>query len=1272
MAVIQIKRGTAAQWAAVNPVLALAELGLEVDTNKLKAGDGVSVWNDLDYLTGDSVPSGDGGNSNNNGIALTDLSVIKPNPLPSGSGDVTYNSTSGEFTYTPPEQFSGSYDDLTNTPNIPTVPTDVSAFNNDVGYLTTESDTLDNVTGRGNTTSNDITAGGDGSTSGVTISDGNVQIRSGDGDVASIDLYCEVNNAHKVSIKAPAHSDFAGDVNFVLPPTEGTAGQVLSSDGTGTTSWIDATVDDNSGNVDPPPIITTNIELSPSVMNGTVGGEQQLLVTYTPQFATDTKVSFSSSKPQFAAVDENGLVTFVAPGSSLIVATLDSDTSVTSSSMANVSAQVIEATAINLSGPSTLTEGNTGQLTVAFTPTNTTTRDINYSSDDASVEVNSVGVITAKSAGSATITATGYNNITDTLDVTVLSSGVDVESLFVDTIQGVLGTMSVGEDYTLIYGISPQNATNKSCTLQILDENGNDITNGGLTQQPSELNGEAGGKIDFQLLDGAIGQDRIINVISVDQPGLVAPYSYPIEVFGAGLAPQEDNYLPMEVPTAGQTFDIHIMIGQSNMMGRGDFKKVTTSPPQGTSYTWNFGEDGLRPTTNSFTHNADSSNAGFITGYAKSLYQNSSIGRKVIICPAARGNTSLPEWLPGTDLYNGIISTFTSLKAYMETNNLIMGNICINMHQGESDMHGNGAKGNGIVYLNNLHQIRWALQEDFPELNEFIIHRVGIDAPANYENSKYFRIMQAQHAAAYLSPDLFKLGYLACASFYGTSDQNDVHYTQEGYNRWGDEAGGYVIDGLENDNWLDPNDISQDPSYQFVAGANIDVFITSANNTIISKNLENPENYIVPSQGSLGQLSASIPLTTPINQDWSQDSSFFMSISGYDTNSGNSIKLINDNSGALDGAFNWIDVAVKTFVSGTSGPKWQIPMNSAVSMKPLAFSVEANGSSGKQSVYLANIDSNVADIPEFGSNTQSVNDTVTYTHLFDPNYYPVSKTVRQVVSYGWCSSGFINKQYATILNANISGSGSAGNSDNFFYRFDNDIQNYGDCEMLSGLEGAQYTAQGSLVRSSIVAPTNSTLRFADDVDYQVGVQFEILSPYSTDANGGQSAYSEIIQTSGLGDDPFGVFWLAKGFYNAPPYSFVYRNQGNSGGNPNFKYFVNMGTLMDTVGSIVNVIWRWHGAERKMELWVDGSKKGTGYITLPATLNFQFLRNSFYVRDFANAACAYKAQRLSLGHPKLATFFDIPTTRKAPYDTSIELGDYIARSVRSINAMDISF
>jgi len=49
--VIQLKRGTAAQWQAQNPILAIAEPGIVTDTNpcQLKIGDGVTPWNSLPY-----------------------------------------------------------------------------------------------------------------------------------------------------------------------------------------------------------------------------------------------------------------------------------------------------------------------------------------------------------------------------------------------------------------------------------------------------------------------------------------------------------------------------------------------------------------------------------------------------------------------------------------------------------------------------------------------------------------------------------------------------------------------------------------------------------------------------------------------------------------------------------------------------------------------------------------------------------------------------------------------------------------------------------------------------------------------------------------------------------------------------------------------------------------------------------------------------------------------------------------------------------------------
>ena len=177
------------------------------DVNAGSPGDGqVLKWQSS---TNKWIAAADQTSTGGTGISLTDLS--RTNAAPAAVSKLEYDNTTGVFTYTPPL--------LT-------------------GYLTAEADTLTTVTGRNSVTSNDITVGGNGTTGGVSLSDGNISLRTGTGNVASIDLYCEVNNAHKVSIKAPPHSNFSGDVDFVLPQNEGTSGYLLSTNGSGTTSWV--------------------------------------------------------------------------------------------------------------------------------------------------------------------------------------------------------------------------------------------------------------------------------------------------------------------------------------------------------------------------------------------------------------------------------------------------------------------------------------------------------------------------------------------------------------------------------------------------------------------------------------------------------------------------------------------------------------------------------------------------------------------------------------------------------------------------------------------------------------------------------------------------------------------------------------------------------------------------------------------------------------------------------------------------------------------------
>ena len=66
----------------------------------------------------------------------------------------------------------------------------------------------------------------------------------GNTNPGTIQLNCE-NNSHGVKIKGPAHSA-AASYTLTLPNTDGSANQVLKTDGSGALSWVDQTTDTNT------------------------------------------------------------------------------------------------------------------------------------------------------------------------------------------------------------------------------------------------------------------------------------------------------------------------------------------------------------------------------------------------------------------------------------------------------------------------------------------------------------------------------------------------------------------------------------------------------------------------------------------------------------------------------------------------------------------------------------------------------------------------------------------------------------------------------------------------------------------------------------------------------------------------------------------------------------------------------------------------------------------------------------------------------------------
>lgn len=203
---------------------------------------------------------------------------------------------------------------------------------------------------------------------------------------------------------------------------------------------------------------------------------EALIVTLNPSDATveTTDIKWESLNPEVATIDENGIVTAIAPGTAIVRATLAGKSA---DCLVDVK---VSLTGVEISGEETIVVyiNKTAKLNVEFTPNNATEiPDAVWSSSDESiVKVDNTGVITAIKAGTATITvrygdlfatkkvkveeikATGITLLTDKLQVTEDEDGLRVAEMFKNS------------EAILEYSIMPENSTDK-VEWRISDEN---------------------------------------------------------------------------------------------------------------------------------------------------------------------------------------------------------------------------------------------------------------------------------------------------------------------------------------------------------------------------------------------------------------------------------------------------------------------------------------------------------------------------------------------------------------------------------------------------------------------------------------------------------------------------------------------------------------------------------------------------------------------------------------------------------------------------------
>lgn len=214
----------------------------------------------------------------------------------------------------------------------------------------------------------------------------------------------------------------------------------------------------------------SGIQLSQTSAALTVGDTLTLTKTIYPSDATNQAVTWTSSSDVVASVDSNGKITAKTAGSAVITCKSVSDNSVVGICNVTVKAKVqtpseIKVNKITLNKTTaSVTKGKTLQLTATVTPGNATKKEVKWSTSNKNVAmVSPSGLVTAKSAGTATITCTAQDGsgVKATCKITVKNPVVKVTKV---TLNKTTATLAPKETLTLKATVTPTNATNKAVT----------------------------------------------------------------------------------------------------------------------------------------------------------------------------------------------------------------------------------------------------------------------------------------------------------------------------------------------------------------------------------------------------------------------------------------------------------------------------------------------------------------------------------------------------------------------------------------------------------------------------------------------------------------------------------------------------------------------------------------------------------------------------------------------------------------------------------------
>lgn len=205
-----------------------------------------------------------------------------------------------------------------------------------------------------------------------------------------------------------------------------------------------------------------------------VGGSGKIRYSVLPGNSTNTNVTFKSLNEKVATVDANGVVTGVSEGNADIVITTEEGGF---EAKCTVRVDGIDARGIERVGDKTVTMGlnQTRQLQVKITPSDTTNKNVQWTSSNNSVAtVDSNGVVTSKNSGSTIITATTHNGLKTEFFIEVETPVTNI------TLNSNEINLNPGGTFKLDATVNPSNASNKNIkwisaneSIATVDQSGN-------------------------------------------------------------------------------------------------------------------------------------------------------------------------------------------------------------------------------------------------------------------------------------------------------------------------------------------------------------------------------------------------------------------------------------------------------------------------------------------------------------------------------------------------------------------------------------------------------------------------------------------------------------------------------------------------------------------------------------------------------------------------------------------------------------------------------